>query len=88
MHGAEPVLCFALSTEALGVIIGEITKRSHGILTAILFHFTINFTGELIPLAPGAEMISTAAFMVIALGVIYSHYHMRKGVCNGDAGST
>jgi len=88
MHGAEPVLCFALSTIALGVIIGEITKRSHGILTAILFHFTINFTGELIPLAPVAEMISTAAFMVIALGVIYSHYHMRKGVCNGDAGST
>jgi len=87
MHGAEPVLCFALSTVALGVIIGEITKRTDGMLTAILFHFMINFTGEMIPLAPTAEMISTAAFTVIALGVIFSHYHIRKGLYNGNHGS-
>lgn len=88
MQGAEPVLCFALSTIALGVIIGEVTKRTDGILTAILFHFMINFTGEMIPLTPSAEMISTAAFTAIALGMICSHYHMKKGVCDGDAGST
>jgi len=85
-HGAAPVLCFALSTTALGVIIGEITKRTGGILTAILFHFTINFTGELIPLAPAAEIISTAALILIALGMICSHHHTRKGVYNGDTG--
>lgn len=85
-QGAEPVICFALSTIALGVIIGELAKRTDGILTAILFHFTINFTGELIPLAPAAEMINTAALIVIALGMICSHRHIRKGVNNGDAG--
>ncbi|PKM73505.1 MAG: hypothetical protein CVU91_04250 [Firmicutes bacterium HGW-Firmicutes-16] len=79
MHGVVPVLCFALSTVALGVIIGEIAKRTGSILPAILFHFTINFTGELIPLTPAAEMIRTAAFIVIALGMIYCHY-IRKGV--------
>ncbi|NLJ30285.1 MAG: CPBP family intramembrane metalloprotease [Clostridiales bacterium] len=88
MHGAEPVLCFTLSTIALGVIIGEITKRSGGILAAVLFHFTVNFTGELSPLTLVAELIRTVAFTVIALGMIFSHYHTRKGVCNGNHGST
>lgn len=88
MRGAEPVLCFALSTVALGVIIGEITKQTDGILTAILFHFMINITGEMIPLTPSAKTISTALLAAIALGVIFCHYHIREGVCNEDAGST
>lgn len=77
MHGAEQIICFALSTIALGVVIGEITKRTNSLLAAILFHFMINFTGEIIPLAPVAEMIKTAVFILIALGLIYSHYHIR-----------
>ncbi len=87
MHGAVPVLCFALSTVALGVIIGEITKRTDCILPAILFHFMINFTGEMIPLAPAAEMIRTALYAVIALGMLGGHYLIGKGVYHGNTGS-
>ncbi len=71
-----PVLCFALSTIALSVIIGEIAQRYNSILSAILFHFMINFTGELIPLELTAEIIKTAIFAVIALVIIC--IHMKK----------
>jgi membrane protease YdiL (CAAX protease family) len=65
-QGALPVLYFTLSTTALGVIIGRLTKKTGSILAAVLFHFTINFTGELIPLAPCAELLNTVTLVVIA----------------------
>ena len=84
-QGVIPVICFALSTIALGVIMGETANKTGSILSAILFHFMVNFTGELIPLAPRTEMIKTAVYSIIAFGIVYSHNHRRKGVCNGNS---
>lgn len=68
-QGVIPVLCFVLSTTALGVIIGQIAKSTNSILLAIVFHFTINFTGELIPLSMTGEMINAVALVLIASGI-------------------
>lgn len=79
-QGLIPVLCFILSTTALGVIIGELARKYNSILSAILFHFMINFTGELMPLEQMAELVKTAAFAVIASVIICKYYHLGKGV--------
>ncbi len=81
IHGAIPVMCFALSTTALGIIIGHITKITDSILLAILFHFTINFTGEIIPLELTGEIIKTIILTVIASGIIYGAQGKRR-LCN------
>lgn len=81
-QGTGTVLCFALSTTALGVILGELVKRTGSILAAILFHFTINFTGELFLLSPAAETVRTAVFAGIALGMILYQYR-KKGARDG-----
>lgn len=62
-RGFLPVLCFFLSTMALSVVMGDLTLRNnHSILAAILFHFMINFTGELIPLSTSGEVIRTVLY--------------------------
>lgn len=73
-QGIIPVLCFVISTTALGVIIGKIAKRTDSILAAIMFHFMINFTGELIPLTLCSEMVQTALLAVIALVIVVHDY--------------
>ncbi len=77
-QGLLLVLCFFLSTTALGVIIGEIAKKYNSILAAILFHFMINFTGELIPLSISAELIKLALYILIAVAIIGRYYHMKN----------
>lgn len=81
LKGAIPIICFALSTIALGVIIGYITKRTGSILPAILFHFSINFTGEIIPLELTGEIINTIILLIIASGIIYMNPEKRSK-CN------
>lgn len=81
LQGAMPVIYFALSTTALGVIIGHITKVTNSVLLAILFHFTINFTGEMIPLTITGEMINTIILIVIAFGIMCRDLSKRSR-CN------
>jgi len=81
-QGALPVLYFALSTTALGVIIGRLTKKAGSILAAVLFHFTINFTGELIPLAPFAELLHTAILVAVACGLVF--YERKSEAGHGE----
>lgn len=88
VQGAVPVLCFALSTTALGVILGELAKRTGSILAPILFHFTINFTGELFSLSPAAEGIRAAIFSAIALGMILRDSIQKKGALHDTVGPT
>ncbi|HML45454.1 MAG TPA: CPBP family intramembrane metalloprotease, partial [Clostridia bacterium] len=80
-----PVLCFVLSTTALGVIIGQIARTTDSILLAIVFHFTVNFTGELIPLSGTGEMINAAALALTALGIACRN-RTKKGMRN-ESGS-
>lgn len=64
--GILPVLCFFVSTVALSVIMGELVKRNHSsILAAILFHFMINFTGELVPLGETGELVQAGAYILL-----------------------
>jgi len=81
LQGSIPVLCVALSTTALGVIIGYITKITNSVLLATLFHFTINFTGELIPLSLTGKIINTIILIVFASGIIYRDLE-RRWTCN------
>lgn len=81
-QGALPILYFVLSTTALGVIAGRITKKTGSILAAILFHFTINFTGELIPLAPLADLFNTVVLAAIACGLVF--YERKREACHGE----
>jgi len=51
-------------------------------MTAILFHFTINFTGELVLLDFTGEIINTIILLVITSGIIYwnlSKERMQNG---------
>lgn len=67
-QGIIPVLCFAVSTTAFGIIIGEFTYRNKfSILSAILFHFIINFIGEIIPLDITGTLIKTTFLSVASL---------------------
>ncbi|GEM_PF-3112426 len=84
-QGAVPVVCFALSTTALGVILGELANRTGSILAPILFHFTINFTGELFSLSPAAEAVRTAIFTAIALGMLLRDFILKKGTRHHEA---
>jgi membrane protease YdiL (CAAX protease family) len=64
-RGFLPVICFFLSTMALGTIMGELSARNHhSILAAILFHFTINFTGELVPLTTTGALVRTGIYLL------------------------
>lgn len=83
VQGAVPVICFVLSTVALGVIIGELTIKTNSILSAILFHFVVNFIGELVTLSPSAELIKTMLFTVIASGIVIVDF-MRRRAQNGN----
>jgi len=65
------VLCFTVETIALGAVVGELTRKTGSILTAILFHFSVNFTGELMPLTPGAEVLKTIVLLGIAVCVVF-----------------
>jgi membrane protease YdiL (CAAX protease family) len=69
-QGALSVICFVLSTTSLGIIIGKLVQKTQSILIAFLFHFTINFTGEVITLTTTSEIIKTSLFAVIAVGVL------------------
>lgn len=65
-RGLLPVLCFFLSTAALSAIIGELAKRNNRrILAAILFHFMINFTEELVPLGATGELVQTGLYILL-----------------------
>ncbi len=77
-QGFFPVLCFVLSTTALGVIIAETAKYCNSILAAIIFHFMINFTGELIPLSISAELVKSAIYIIIAAVIICRYYNSKK----------
>jgi membrane protease YdiL (CAAX protease family) len=85
LQGLIPVLSFALSTISLGVIIGKITKTTGSILLAILFHFTINFTGELIPLSLAGEVINALILTIIAAWIIFSS-SSNKETASGNGG--
>jgi len=85
LQGLIPILCFAFSTTALGVIIGKITKITGSILQAILFHFTINFTGELIPLSLAGEVINALILTIIAAWIIFSS-SSNKDIASGNGG--
>lgn len=78
LQGVIPVICFVISTTALGVIIGHLSKTTNSILLAVLFHFTVNFTGELIPLELTAKIIHTAIIAAIASGIIYRSQRKRR----------
>lgn len=79
-QGSLQIACFFLSTVALGVIISTISKKTGSISSAILFHFMVNFTGELIPLDTTAELIKTGIYILIALIMIYTNF--QKEICN------
>jgi membrane protease YdiL (CAAX protease family) len=67
-RGLWPVVCFFISTVALGVIMGEVVTRHHrSILAAILFHFMINFTGELVPLGTAGELVRTGLYVLFCI---------------------
>lgn len=83
VQGAVPVICFVLSTVALGVIIGKLTIKTNSILSAILFHFVVNFIGELVTLSPSAGLIKTMLFTVIASGIVIVDF-MRRRAQNGN----
>lgn len=78
LQGSIPVICFAFSTTVLGVIIGQVTRITNSILLAILFHFTVNFAGELIPLVPTGEIINTVILTTIAFAIICKNSIKRK----------
>lgn len=76
-QGFAPVFSFGLSTVALGVILGEFAKKSGSILPAILLHFMVNFTGELLPLDPMANLTKSIVLGIIACGMLYVYYRRR-----------
>lgn len=80
LQGAVSVLSFAVSTTALGVIIGALAIRTGAILPAILFHFIINFTGELIPLSLTADAIQTVLLTIIAIAIIIAETTKAKRI--------
>jgi membrane protease YdiL (CAAX protease family) len=83
--GLAPVLSFGVSTTALGVILGSIVKNTGSILSSILFHFMVNFTGELLPPEPNAVIMKTAILLIIALGVVYHNLRTdREGKYGKD----
>lgn len=81
-RGALPVICFALSTTALGVIMGDLVNRNHkSILAAILFHFMINFIGELVPLTDAGELFQAGVFIAASIFIL-KLYKRRNGIAN------
>ncbi len=70
-RGAIPVICFAVSTTALGIILGALVIRNQkSILAAILFHFMINFTGELVPLTDAGELFQAGIYLISSVLIL------------------
>lgn len=68
----EPLLFFA-NILIISVFYTWIFMHTGGsILAAILFHFSVNFTGELFSLSAAGELVKTAVLAVIAMTVVAS----------------
>ncbi len=67
-EGMVSIVCFAVSTIAVSVLLSRLVlSNNRSILAAILFHFMVNFTGELIPLSIWGRCIKAALLFAIAL---------------------
>jgi membrane protease YdiL (CAAX protease family) len=74
-QGVLAVSCFVISTISYGVLLGHLAVLSNSILLAIIFHFSINFVGEILPLSITGEAVRTCLLLCLACGVVY---YVRK----------
>lgn len=62
----DPVMFFG-NILIVSVVYTWVFLHTHGsVLAAVLLHFSVNFTGELIELSPGGELIKTSILACIA----------------------
>jgi membrane protease YdiL (CAAX protease family) len=79
-EGMVSIACFAVSTIAVSVLLSRLVlSNNRSILAAILFHFMVNFTGELIPLSIWGRCIKAALLFAIALWCLLT-YKKIQGV--------
>jgi uncharacterized protein len=64
--GAPDPLLFFINILIISIFYTWIFLHTHGsILAAVLFHFSVNFTGELLPLFAEGELMRTAALALL-----------------------
>lgn len=81
LYATSPVLVvdFGIQFLVLALVMGWLRARERSsILSAILFHFCINFVGELIGLPPGAMVLRTAV-QAVCVGAIIILSRRRNG---------
>jgi membrane protease YdiL (CAAX protease family) len=68
--GSQPFWLFLIGIVPLTVVFTWIFNHTHrSALAAMLFHFMVNFVGELVAFTPRADLYSIVLWFVVAIGV-------------------
>ncbi len=85
--GSSAFLWFAVGTVVVSVAFTWIYNNTgRSTLSAILFHFMQNVTGELVPLGERARLIQSMLWIILAVGIVW-HWgprHLMKRSQNGS----
>lgn len=77
-EGMVSIACFAVSTVAVSVLLSRLVlSNNRSILAAILFHFMINFTGELMPLSIWGRCVKAVLLVAAAVWCLLTYKTVR-----------